>query len=67
MLTAMAPREVSSYGVQATNTFSIRANGKAFKVLIDGLYSDKIRAVVRELCRHWACLALFIIGCVACL
>ena len=49
MLTAMAPREVSSYGVQATNTFSIKANGKAFKVLIDGLYSDKIRAVVREL------------------
>jgi len=49
MLTVMAPREVSSYGVQITNTFSIKANGKAFKVLIDGLYSDKIRAVVREL------------------
>lgn len=29
--------------------FTIAANGKAFRVLIDGLYEDKIWAVVREL------------------
>jgi len=29
--------------------FSIKASAKAFKILSDGLYSDKIRAVVREL------------------
>ena len=34
--------------VGATN-FSIKASAKAFKILSDGLYSDKIRAVVREL------------------
>lgn len=30
-------------------SFSIKASAKAFKILSDGLYSDKIRAVVREL------------------
>lgn len=32
-----------------TSTFTIAANGKAFKILIDGLYSDKEWAIVREL------------------
>jgi hypothetical protein len=31
------------------NTFQIKANGKAFKILSDGLYSDKIKAIIREL------------------
>lgn len=29
--------------------FQIEANGKAFRTLIDGLYSNKIRSVIREL------------------
>jgi hypothetical protein len=49
MLTTLASREVETYNVAETAEFSIKANGKAFKVLIDGLYSDKIRAVVREI------------------
>jgi hypothetical protein len=49
MLTTITPREVVTSGTLETNTFSIAANGKAFKVLIDGLYSDKIKAVIREL------------------
>lgn len=32
-----------------SETFSIAANGKAFKILLDKLYTNKIRAVVREL------------------
>lgn len=31
------------------NSFTIAATGKAFKILSDGLYSDKIRAIIREL------------------
>lgn len=33
----------------ANSAFSIAATGKAFKILSDGLYSDKIAAVIREL------------------
>lgn len=42
-------REVGTVGTQQVQAFSIKANGKAFKVLIDGLYSDKIRSVIREI------------------
>lgn len=49
MQTAISHRDIRTHGVQETNAFSIKANGKAFKVLIDGLYSNKIEAVVREL------------------
>ena len=49
MLTKQIARETSTHGILASTQFSIKANGKAFKVLIDGLYSDKIRAVVREI------------------
>lgn len=42
-------REVGTVGTQRVQSFSIKANGKAFKVLIDGLYSDKIKSVIREL------------------
>lgn len=49
MLTTLSTREVETSNTMETGSFSIKANGKAFKVLIDGLYSDKARAVVREL------------------
>lgn len=49
MLMSTVKREVETFNVSETAEFSIKANGKAFKVLIDGLYSDKIRAVVREI------------------
>jgi hypothetical protein len=35
-----------------TRAFSIKANGKAFRALIDGLYSNKVRSVIRELCSN---------------
>jgi HSP90 family molecular chaperone len=31
------------------SAFTIAATGKSFKILSDGLYSDKIRAIIREL------------------
>lgn len=46
---ALESREVSTEGVIDSNAFTIKANGKAFKVLIDGLYSDKVRSIIREL------------------
>lgn len=49
MLSVQEKREVSTQNVGQTKKFTIKANGKAFKILIDGLYSDKIRAVIREL------------------
>jgi len=36
-------------GAQANQEFTIAASSKAFRVLSDGLYSDKIATVVREL------------------
>jgi hypothetical protein len=42
-------RNVLSSGGADETTFTIKANGKAFKTLIDGLYSNKVRAVCREL------------------
>jgi len=33
----------------SNGAFTIAATGKAFKILSDGLYSDKIKAIVREL------------------
>jgi hypothetical protein len=47
--TATKTREVTSSGGQDEKAFTILANGKAFKTLIDGLYANKVRAVVREL------------------
>ena len=49
MRTEIKDREVEAHNVGQTSNFTIKANGKAFKVLIDGLYSDKIRAAVREI------------------
>ena len=44
--------EVEVGGLGDTQAFTIQANAKAFRVLIDGLYSDKIRSIVRELCSN---------------
>lgn len=41
--------EVTLSGVGATGEFRIRNSAKAFKILSDGLYSNKIRAIIREL------------------
>lgn len=41
--------EATTTGALDSGAFTIKANGKAFRTLIDGLYSDKERAVVREL------------------
>ena len=32
--------------------FTIKPNGKAFRTLIDGLYSNKVQVVIRELCAN---------------
>lgn len=42
--------EIDRQNTLTEGTFSIEANSKAFKILHSGLYSDKIMAVVRELC-----------------
>lgn len=41
--------EVNRSGVSETKGFSIKAGAHAFKILSDGLYTDKVLAVVREL------------------
>lgn len=41
--------EVQAEGFTQTAAFTIAASGKAFKGLIDGLYSRKVEAVIREL------------------
>lgn len=40
---------VEMNGVASTSQFTIRASAKAFSILSDGLYSNKIRAIIREL------------------
>lgn len=39
----------TTIGAKSTKNFTIAASAKAFKVLSDGLYSDKIATVIREL------------------
>lgn len=48
MKTTHAQREVTT-NVGESADFTIKANGKAFKVLIDGLYADKIQSITREI------------------
>lgn len=43
-------RNVQKFGVREEGNFTIAATAQAFKILSDGLYSNKIRAIVRELC-----------------
>ncbi len=40
---------IKTKGVQSKTSFKIAANAKSFKVLIDSLYADKIKAPIREL------------------
>jgi len=49
MKTTAKTNEVTRSGVTQEGSFQIKATGKAFKILSDGLYSDKILAVIREL------------------
>lgn len=43
---------LETIGVQEESDFKIKATGKAFRMLIDGLYSDKIGSMVREVCAN---------------
>ena len=45
----VAVTEVVLSNVGTTGEFRIRNSAKAFKILSDGLYSNKIRAIIREL------------------
>lgn len=49
MKTVATASVVERSGVQAESTFTIKATSKAFDILSSGLYSDKVRAIVREL------------------
>lgn len=49
MLMVAENREIVTGGISEVGAFKIAANAKAFRVLIDGLYSDKPRAIIREL------------------
>lgn len=49
MKTTIEKRDVVTGGIVESNAFSVEVNAKTFKVLIDGLYSNKIQAVIREL------------------
>lgn len=40
---------VFSSSIENTSKFKIKATGKMFRILSDGIYSDKIRAILREL------------------
>lgn len=51
MIPSSVARDSNSVAGSVDNNpqFTITANGRAFKILSDGLYSDKIRAIIREL------------------
>jgi hypothetical protein len=49
MKIAASDNRIERSGIENQTAFSIKASGKAFKILSDGLYSNKIAAVVREL------------------
>ena len=40
MITATKTNTIERVGVKSEGTFKINANGKAFRILSDGLYSD---------------------------
>jgi hypothetical protein len=49
MITSSKTNTVQRSGVKSESKFKIKATGKAFRILSDGLYSDKVRAIIREL------------------
>lgn len=42
-------KEVSTSGHKSDSSFRIATSAKAFKILSDGIYSDKVTAIIREL------------------
>lgn len=42
-------RFIQTNGLESTNAFQISASSHMFRILSDGLYSDKVTAVIREL------------------
>lgn len=48
MKTKVEPRAVTTATTESRE-FTIKANGKAFRILIDGLYENKIQSIVREI------------------
>ena len=44
--------DVTLSGVTDTTGFTIKATGKAFKALISGLYSNKPKSIMREICTN---------------
>jgi len=54
MKTISENRDIERFGVIKESNFKIKASGKAFQILSSGLYSDKIKAIIRELsCNAW--------------
>ena len=49
MLVKSENREVGRHGTTEERQFNIKGSAKAFRILSDGLYSDKVLAVIREL------------------
>jgi DNA topoisomerase VI subunit B len=49
MKTRTQTRNVSTHGIGETTSFSIATNGKAFRSLIDSVYTDKVTTPIREL------------------
>lgn len=49
MQTHTVQREIIRNNIPTETNFTIKATGKAFRILSDGLYTDKILAIVREL------------------
>jgi hypothetical protein len=49
MITETKTNVIQRKGVKSEGKFQIKATGKAFRILSDGLYSDKIKAIMREL------------------
>lgn len=49
MKTNLAYRELESGNLGDTSGFAIKAGGKAFRVIIDGMYSNKPQSITREI------------------
>lgn len=49
MRLSVVERPIERVGIHHERSFSIKATGKAFRILSSGLYKDKIRAIIREL------------------
>jgi hypothetical protein len=49
MKSVLEQNEIKRIGVKSEGAFTIKATSKAFRILSDGLYSDKITAIIREL------------------